>query len=132
MLSDYPDYDHLINHVSVQLEGNGDDDDHDHGDDGSDNDGDDDNDDDDDGNDDGDDDRDDDDDYDFGRLGDLDDGFSAINSYLIGDMFVLKYDTYMVHKVVLYDDASNYSEMSIIMIYALIIHEYMRHYVWWR
>ena len=31
MLSDYPDYDHLINHVSVQLEGNGDDDDHDFG-----------------------------------------------------------------------------------------------------
>jgi len=59
VLSDYPDYDHLINHVSVQLEGNGDDDDHD-----------------------------------FGRLGDLDDGFSAINSYLIGDMFVLKYDVY--------------------------------------
>ena len=27
MLSDYPDYDHLINHVSVQLEGNDDDND---------------------------------------------------------------------------------------------------------
>ena len=31
VLSDYPDYDHLINHVSVQLEGNsGDDDDDDY------------------------------------------------------------------------------------------------------
>ncbi len=58
MLSDYPDYDHLINHVSVQLEGNiGDDDDD---------------------NDDCDDDDDDDDD-DSGGLGD-DDKCIAINS----------------------------------------------------
>ena len=61
MLSDYPDYDHLINHVSVQLEGNGGDD----NDDNCDND------------------DDDDDDDDSGRLGDdggLDDECIAINS----------------------------------------------------
>jgi hypothetical protein len=56
VLNDYPDYDHLINHVSVQLEGRSDDDDED----GSDND-----------------------DDDCGRLDDdggLDDGCIAINS----------------------------------------------------
>ena len=61
VLSDYPDYDHLINQVLVQLEGNGGDD----NDDNCDND------------------DDDDDDDDSGRLGDdggLDDECIAINS----------------------------------------------------